>query len=91
MLCEQCQQRDATVHLTGSRNVSALSGDTGVEEARIVMFTFTKANFSILVFCGRSKPSVTDRRVRCGQEAWKMTQLANNSLEPLRWCVLFRG
>jgi len=64
MLCEQCQQRDATVHLTGSRNVSALSGDTGVEEARIVMFTFTKANFSILVFVAAVNRQ--SRIVECG-------------------------
>lgn len=33
MLCEQCQQRDATVHLTGSTKVSASSGEADVEEA----------------------------------------------------------
>src|SRR6185295_12021857 len=33
MLCEKCRQRDATVHLSGSRKVETVSGQTSANES----------------------------------------------------------
>jgi len=49
MLCEKCQQREALVHLTGSRRVAAISDEPSVDEAFEHHFCESCASSSPLV------------------------------------------